>query len=195
MYGTTEEIRAVRVTNVMEITSVATDFHTSDTPGASFNLLLIPKSGSGVENGDWMHIDAILPHSNNAVIKVPVQVGVWSEVVFHALKGGYEAYTLGGLVIKGKYYTNSGKSYVALLDVNEYDETTKYNLGEFSIKADTLYECTTAVEEPEDFDSEKWTEVASVTSMVSKGIFAATGGPVNLTKVEAWAAPIKDLLL
>lgn len=41
----------------------------------------------------------------------------------------------------------------------KYDPTHTYTVGEYVIHLEKLYKCVTAIEEPEEFDSNKWTQV------------------------------------
>ena len=77
-----EIITAGRLSNVTQITSLSEDYN----PGKAFSLLLVPKDGGSVEDGDWMKIQAMLPYPKDQFVEVPVRVGVWQEMVFKALK-------------------------------------------------------------------------------------------------------------
>ncbi|MCR5588001.1 MAG: hypothetical protein K6F72_00110 [Bacteroidales bacterium] len=83
-------ITAARVTNVGLLESLNEDYYPN---GVLFSLFLAPKSDSSVEIGDIKEITAMLPHSNGEYVEVPVVVGDWSPVVFHALKADNDLLT------------------------------------------------------------------------------------------------------
>ena len=81
MYAAKDIILASRITNVVKLDSLDTDY----TPKGLFSVLLAPKSGATAEKGDIVTFDAVLPHST-AYVEVPVIVGDWSPIVFNTIK-------------------------------------------------------------------------------------------------------------
>lgn len=77
-------------------------------------------------------------------------------------------------------------------DANDYDSTATYVVDSYCKYQGTLYKCITAVEQAEDFDSDKWTAVKIVDEMGSGGggggttVIANPSGPatVDLEKLQ-----------
>jgi len=84
MYSTESIIRASRITKISKLASLSENYF----PDELFSLMLVAKSNSGVENGDVLAFDAMLPDTNNEYVEVPVVVGDWSPIVFRAVKAG-----------------------------------------------------------------------------------------------------------
>lgn len=82
MYTAKDIILASRITNVVKLDSLDTDY----TPKGIFSVLLAPKSGATAEKWDIVTFDAILPHSNTEYVEVPVVIGDWSPIVFKSIK-------------------------------------------------------------------------------------------------------------
>lgn len=75
-------ITAGRITKVEKVTSLSSNYYPAD----SFSMFLVPKAATGVELGDVMVVEALLPRTDNEYVNVPVVVGDWSPVVFRAIK-------------------------------------------------------------------------------------------------------------
>lgn len=83
MYTTLDIVKAGRITNVIEVTSLTENYYPS---GVIFSMFLVPKAATEVELGDVMIVEAMLPDTNGEYVDVPVVVGDWSPVLFRAIK-------------------------------------------------------------------------------------------------------------
>ena len=82
MYTAKDMITAGRITKVEKVTSLSANYY----PEKSFSVFLNAKANSGVENGDVVVVEAMLPDTDGAYVDVPVVLGDWSPVVFRAIK-------------------------------------------------------------------------------------------------------------
>ena len=85
MYTALDIVKAGRITNVEKVTILSDPYYPN---GVIFSMFLNAKSQSGVESGDVVVVEAMLPDTNGAYVDVPVVVGDWSPVIFRAIKAG-----------------------------------------------------------------------------------------------------------
>lgn len=76
-------IRAGRVLKVEQLSDLTSEYKPTS-PDTCFSVFLMPASGSSVELGDVVLVNAKLPYGS-AAGDVPVVVGDWSPVIFESI--------------------------------------------------------------------------------------------------------------